>query len=127
MIYSPIRDCYEIMKSTYNKSEDYCYTDITIFRKFLNANGNPYYGHLKDNIFFIGKEDHYFNFSDWDMESMLHMWGYNVNSNDNLSAEQRHVLLSELVDLEIMTVEKIIFMLQLFISVHTRDIFAIRK
>lgn len=58
---------------------------------------------------------------------MLHMWGYNVNSNDNLSAEQRHVLLSELVDLEIMTVEKIIFMLQLFISVHTRDIFAIRK
>lgn len=127
LIYSPISDCYEIMKSTYNKSEDYCYTDITIFRKFLNAHGNPYYGHLKDNIFFIGKEDHYFNFSDWDMESMLHMWGYNVNSNDNLSAEQRHVLLSELVDLEIMTVEKKIFMLQLFISVHTRDIFAIRK
>lgn len=57
------------------------------------------------------------NYKNLSTESVLRLSGYTVNQRDNLSAEQRHLILSNLMDREIITKPRIMNYLQFFINV----------
>lgn len=57
-------------------------------------------------------------FSDWNQESILHMYGYNVSSTANLTEEQRHTILRMLVERRILSRFSIIDHLEFLINLN---------
>ena len=106
LLYSPRTKRYEPIHATYDKREGDCFIDITLFRNFINEFGNPGIK-VYPGISFGG------SFSDRDLndESLLHAYGYNVNSNDNLSDAERQSIIAEIIDLELMSQRKIVDLL----------------
>lgn len=113
LLYSPFTGRYEICNATYDKVEDYCYIDIGIFREFIKEFGNP--------GLFIGFSHKKNGISDLNEESILRGYGYSVAKSSMMSRKQRQELLCELVDLDILTVQRIVGLLSFFIDLHTQD------
>lgn len=117
---------YEMIHATYDKKEKSCFFDISLYRKFVQQ-----YGKQSDYVdFYKGMEESSGRYIDWNTESFLHQYGYNVSQNDDLPESYRHDLLAEIVDLEYMSVEKIVKYLEFFIrtkSSDSRNYFAISK
>ena len=118
LLYSPFTDRYEEIKATHNKLEDYCYTDIGNFRRFIRKFGNPKIG----IELYADKE--YSSYVSWDnlrVKSILMMYGYSVNQKDSLSDDYRRMILSEIIDLDILKASTICKYLEYFINSHPSD------
>ena len=126
LMYSLKTNCYEIIHATYDKKEKSCFFDITLYRKFVRE-----YGKQREYVdFYRSAKRPRGAFADWNTESFLHQYGYNVSQNSNLSESFRHELLAEIVDLEYMSIGKIVKYLEFFIrtkSSNIRNINAIAK
>lgn len=121
LVYSPFTKRYEIMRATYDKENLYCYTDIAIFRNFVYEYGKPepYLEFLPErNSYSNGK-----NFKDLRSESVLMGYGYNVSETNHLSDLERHKILEEIVDLEILTVHQVVGLLDFHCRLHCSDKF----
>ncbi len=110
LLYSPYTNRYEIIKATHNKEEDISFVDISRYRKFVHEYGNP--GIIP--IFETNRSSSY-EYGDLKDESILKGYGYNVNQKDNLPAAYRQELLSEIIDLNIMSVFQIVRFLDFLI------------
>lgn len=55
---------------------------------------------------------------DWRAESELKVWGYNVNSNDDYTDEQRWAILEMIIDNKIMTKDRMLSYLNFFQRTH---------
>lgn len=118
LLYSPLTKRYEIAHATYNHFENECFMDVGIFRSFLHKYGRP---ETRINIgepFFSG-----WNFDKLRSESVLHAYGYYVAEKDGLTESQRHELLAEMVDLQLLTVSHIVYLLDFFVKTHTSDVY----
>jgi hypothetical protein len=111
LLYSPYTDRYETIRATYNKFNDFCYIDISKFREFISEYGNP--KHV--NINFICDISN----QQLKQESILKIYGYSVSDADGLSPKYRQALLSELVDVGILTVPEVVNLLNFFIRIHS--------
>ena len=122
LLYSPYNDIYECVHATYNKEEDICYMDVSIYRQFIKEFGNP-------NLRLDFSTATGGRIGELNEESILKGYGYSVAEKDNLSNIEREELLMELVDLEILTVSKIAHHLDFCIRLHTdpKYIYAVRK
>lgn len=98
MVYSPFSGTYEPLMVSYDEDEGIYFVDPEKFRSFLHEHGNP---QLPIAVYKKGSEDSYWGFGDLNEQSFLTGFGYNVNSNEDLSREVRHEMLTELVDLGI--------------------------
>lgn len=116
LVYSPLTQRYELMRGTYDKEKNYCYTDISIFRRFVHAYGKP-------RISFDFNTDYSGGYSNYDLrsESVLMLFGYSVSEANCLSAEERHDILAEIVDLEILTVHRIVKLLDFHCRLHSGE------
>lgn len=111
LLYSPCNDIYECVHATYNKLDNVCFMDISIYRRFLHKHGNPGLKlHFPEGA--SGK------YGELEAESILRGYGYSVGRKENLSSSERRAILSELVDLEILTVARIVRYLDFFIRRH---------
>ena len=114
LLYSPFTQQYEISSATYDKSQEMCFMDIRLYRKFVRRYGNPgiglYSGKFHDESCFGANLNN---------ESILKEFGYNVDYKSHLSFEQRQAILAEIVDLEILSVSNIVDYLNFFINSHT--------
>ena len=106
LLYSPRTKRYEPIHATYDSREGECFIDITLFRNFINEFGNPGIK-VYPGISFGGS----FLNRDLSDESLLHAYGYNVNSNDNLNDAERQSMIAEIIDLELMQQRKIVDLL----------------
>lgn len=58
------------------------------------------------------------DFDELNSESVLKCYGYSVSKAEGLSTGERQELLAEIVDLEILTVKKVVTLLDFFIQTH---------
>lgn len=116
LMFSPVTQRYESVHATYNKSNHKCYMDISIFRSFVKEYGNPRLWLSFGEVSSCKR-----SFDELRVESILHTYGYSVSDADGLTAAERHSLLAEIVDLEILTIPYIVNMLDFFISTHPSD------
>ena len=121
-MYSPFTERYEIVRATYDKKENLCYTDIGLFRKFINTYGSP----LK-TLDFYPYVPGAFDYHKLRSESILMCYGYNVSETNNLSDKERHELLAEIVDLEILTVSQVISRLKFFCRLHRNESYQLAR
>ena len=105
LLYSPFKNCLEVAHASYDKIEKIYYMDSKVFRKFINEFGNP---GIKVLVYNCGNSD----FAIVKDESILHAYGYSVAQNKNFSDNYRHILLSEVMDLGLMTAKEIISLLE---------------
>ncbi len=115
LLYSPFTHRLELVRASYDKEYNEYYMDPTIFRRFVDSFGNPgipirFSGHS----FGSGYEN-------LNEESILKVYGYNVSQTDGLLASERRAILTELVDLNIVTISRIVYLLGFFISTHPGD------
>ncbi len=98
----------ELLRMTYDASENVYYVDPTIYRSFEQQFGFPIVSiRAPDNVF-----------RELRTESLLHQLGYNVNEKCSLTAAERHELLARFVDLGFVTVSSIVNLLTMFIKVN---------
>ena len=116
LIYSPLTQRYELMRGTYDKKQDYCYTDIGIFRRYVREYGNP-----RASIDFAPAIPCRTNNYDLRSESVLMGYGYNVSEANQLSDRERHEILAEIVDLEILTVHQIVNLIDFNCRLHCSE------
>ena len=57
-------------------------------------------------------------YDEWNDESIIHQYGYNVNAKENLSEKQRHMILSMIVDHRIQTKHQVIDFIQMQVDQH---------
>ena len=117
LMYSPFTKRYEITRASYDKSSRSYYMDITRFRSFVREYGNP-------GIKIWAGVSGYKGGGNFDMlnhESILYAYGYNVNQTNNLSAEYRHQILADVVDLNIMTVREIVKLITYNMNLHSQE------
>ncbi|MCD8026328.1 MAG: hypothetical protein LUF33_05235, partial [Clostridiales bacterium] len=127
LLYSPFTNRYEIMKATYDKDKNESFVDAALYRNFVKKYGKPDveigidtrydYNWYKN----LGGYD-YNKHKSWDElnpEPFLKIYGYSVSEKNNMTAIERHDLLAEIVDLEILTPAKIIKHLDFVIITHS--------
>ena len=123
LIYSNQYNIYEIMPATYNKITGEYFTDISRYRSYLHDYGSP-----DVNIDFLGdlvsRQSGNLELRE---QSILRLYGYSVSTANNLSYAERQELLAELVDTEVLTVSRIVYLLDFFIKTHPYDKIAIIK
>ena len=98
LLYSPYTKCYECAHVTYDHEESDCFMDISIYKNFVYKYENP---GLKLRI--CTNNSSSYSHVSLNEESLLHMYGYNVNQQDGLSKSRRQQLLAEVIDLELMS------------------------
>ena len=115
LLYSPYTGRLELIRTSYDKARNEYYIDPIHLRRFVDSYGNP-----GIPIRFIGSSSGtgYYDLND---QSILNVYGYNVSQNDGLSASERQAILTELVDLGIITISDIIRYLDFFIGSHPGD------
>lgn len=118
LLFSPFTQRYELMRSTYDKYDNYCYSDLSVYRAFVNKFGKPSLDLYFDDDSDGGSGR---DFDELRTKSILKVFGYSVKKGDNLSPQQRQRILSEVIDLELLTVKGVISLLDFFISTHTND------
>lgn len=116
LMYSLATRRYEVVRATYNQLEGKCYMDIGIFRSYVQKYGRPQIQLLPGASISYGT-----SFEELKAESMLHVYGYSVSKSDGLTEAERHELLAEIVDLELLSVSRIVNLLEFFIKTHTSD------
>ncbi len=122
LLYSPFAGRHEIIRATLDKESEYCFSDIRLYRQFVSQYGNPgiplLFGSLDSN-----------NGNDWNLraESILKQFGYSVAKSDHLSAAKRQSILSEVIDLEILDIPKIISYLDFFCNSHHADKYSLNR
>lgn len=118
LLYSPYKDEYEIVHATYSSVDFECYIDVSIYRNFIHKYGNPgielYFGNVRYDV-----DCH--DFEDYNLESTLKLYGYSVSMQDGLTDKEREELLAEIMDLNILTQSKIIYLINMFIKTHPGD------
>ena len=114
LVYSPFSERYEIVKATYSVADDYCYTDVRIYRSFVKNLGNP---ELKLSLLNASMDGEGM-FGTLNETSLLKEYGYDVSRKTNLTEKERQELLVEIVDLDIMKVHEIINYIDFFIDSH---------
>ena len=115
LVYSWRTDCYEIIRATYDRIDNQFYSDISLYRKFVEEYGRP-----EQKLRFISKGESFLldakgNLRD---QSILMECGYSVAERDGMTTSERWKLLAEIVDLDILSVSKIVSLLTFFISSH---------
>lgn len=115
LLYSPYTHMLEIVRASYDREYNEYYMDPTIFRQFIDSYGNP--GIL------IRFSSHSFGsgYESLNEESILKVYGYNVSQTEGLLTSERRAILTELVDLNIVTISRIVYLLDFFISTHPGD------
>lgn len=111
LLYSAYTDKYEIIKATHDKKQNICFVDISKYRNFVHEYGDP--GLIP--IFKTNRSSSY-GYDDLKAESILKVYGYTVNEKDNLSSHYRQELLSEIIDLNIMSASQIVRFLKFLIQ-----------
>lgn len=117
LLYSPFTGRFEIMESTYNKRKEYYFTDIRHFREYVNKYGKPDI----DIEFNTSRWRGGSNWGELNTQSILSAYGYTVNQNDDYPDRYRQMILSEVVDLDILTIRSICDYLDFFIRSHPTD------
>ena len=117
LLYSPYKEKYQIAKATYDKFEDEIFIDGRKYRRFVIENGNP---ELQYRLYNSERESFYdISFFDGlQAESVLKVFGYNVAKDSELSESKRQQLLADLIDMNIISDEKVANYLQFFIDMH---------
>ena len=115
LLYSPFTQKYEIVKMAIINSRSYW--GINEFRKFVHKYGRPAVDIEIDTS--SDKKSDRFDFDKLREQSVLKLFGYTVNATDNKSARMRQAILGDIVDLELMSVQSVIYMLNFFIGMHT--------
>jgi len=116
LLYSPFTKRFELILVGYDKEQLECYITIQRYRSFVKRYGNPGVSPTIE----IGRK------SGWDLdnlntESILTEYGYTVAQNVGLSSKERHELLAEVIDLEILDSIDIINHLEFCISLHPNE------
>ena len=117
LLYSPYNNVYECIHATHDVDEGFCYLDISLYRRFVREYGNP-------GLWLDFPAATSAKMGELNEESILRGYGYSVSKAENLSDSTRKELLSELVDLEILTVAKIVHHLDFCIHLHTEPRYA---
>ncbi len=118
LLYSPYTKRYECINVTHDKSSGYCYVDPGIFRKHIHKYGNP----GLDIRFMENTSRGYGSFfNELNSESILFGFGYNVNASNGLTDKQRHDILADIMDLEVLTASKIISQIEFNMNSHSGD------
>lgn len=116
LLFSPFTQRYELARATYNSIDGECFMDICIYRSFVKKYGNPGL-----SFFFNGASYSGLSFDELRTESILHAYGYSVSESDGLTEKERRELLTEIVDLELLTIPYIVNLLDFFSRTHTSD------
>ncbi len=111
LLYSPYKKTYECVHATHDKEDNICFMDISIYRGFVKRFGNPGL-QLSFPMSASAK------MGELNEESILRGYGYTVAKSENLSSDERKDLLAEIVDLDILTVARIVHHLDFCISLH---------
>ena len=119
LLYSPFTKCFEVAHATYDSEYDLYYMDAKVFRNFVEKYGNP---GIKLAAYQRGCVD----FSTMREESILHAYGY-VVGHSGLSDAARQKLLAEVLDLELMSANGILALLELNISMHSAEKYAVAR
>ena len=90
--------------------------DMGLFRSFIKKYGNP-----GVHLSFDESNSNGMTFDELRAESILHAYGYSVSESEGLTAEERHELLSEIVDLELLSIPYVVRLLNFFSRTHTSD------
>ena len=116
LLYTRRTDRLQILKSTFDSRGSFYYTDARLFREFVLQHGMP----EVQTTFSLSNSQSKgrISFDEMAEESILKQFGYSVGKN-GMSRENRRRLLADLVDMKILTVSKIIFLLNFFLSSHT--------
>ena len=113
LLYSPKTDKYEIIKATLDKDSDLFFIDYAILKRFMRDYGNP--GLTITQYSKVTRWEGGIPLQD---ESILYACGYNVSQKDGLSDRERHKILKEILDYEILDQKKLLQYLNGFISLH---------
>ncbi len=121
-LYSQATDNFEIVHATYDKYNGKYYMDPQILRNFIKEHGKP-------DVPILAFESDCSNdgFANLRDESLLHAYGYNVGQKDNFSDGYRHALLSEIIDLQLMSSHSIIALLNNNISMRKGEKYKIAR
>lgn len=111
LFYSPFSQRYEIVKATHDKLEGYYFIDVGIYRRFLTDHGKPPVQLMQGCC----------SFEKLNEESLLKIYGYSVAQKDNLSSNDRQAILAEVVDIQLLTVSRIVSHLNFCMSTHSQD------
>ena len=109
---SPFSECFEIVHASYDRGSKTYYMDTRVFREYVAKYGNP---GVRVEIYCKGDGD----YSTLAEESILHAYGYVVGLS-GLPKKERQVLLSEVIDLKIISAERILALLDFNISNHKK-------
>ena len=114
LVYSPYTQRYEMVKATYDPEQQLCYTDISLYRAFVKECGNP---QLKLSLVHDETDGEGF-YNNINSTSPLKEYGYDVSKKGNLSSKEQQDMLSEILDLNIMSSRQIIDYLDFFMESH---------
>ena len=119
LIYSPKSDRYEILKGSYDASNETIFFDPADYLDFITEFGNPNLPLLPlydssdrdyDDWFYLRKE--------W---SIYSLFGYTVNQNSYLSSNERKLILAKLIDSGLTSVSETISFLKGVIRDHKSE------
>lgn len=116
LLYSPYTDNYEIIKATYDSNEGELYTDICLYKKFVEEYGNP-----EIELYATENGKRFDNFENANSESLLKIYGYSVNQKENLSNKEREKILADVMDLNLIDQKRLLGFLTWIRSVHSSD------
>lgn len=116
LLFSPFTQLYELARVTHNRIDDEYFMDICIYRTFVKNYGNPGL-HFNVGERSFGKR----SFDELRSESILHIYGYSASKNNGLTESQRQGLLAEMVDLNLLETQQIVYHIDFCIKSHTSD------
>lgn len=123
LLYSPITECFEVLRGSYAPESDrlffspdnylslaakYCFPNLRI-RYCIPDCGDP------------------ISFSDHRAQSVYMLFGYNVSQAEDLSANDRQLILTKIIDAGISTVEMIVRFLEHMLSIHRNSQYLIAR
>lgn len=119
LLYSLREGRFETIRTTYDTSSGHFFTDISLFREYVQKYGKPsvipvFCNERKGD----GKDFNPMRFENMKTESILKGYGYSVSERDDLTKDERQAILAEIVDLELLKPAKVADYLSFFIRSH---------
>ena len=112
LLYAPFTKQYEVLRVTYDSWEKYCFVSKGNFKDFLDKYGKPEADIGLKSPKFFNK-----NLGELRDESLLMSYGYSA-AKDGPTDRKRQEILTELVDLGIMSRDRITSFLDFLLSLH---------
>ncbi len=112
LLFSPFTNCLEVAHASYDPAKKEYYMDAKVFRRFIHQYGNP-------GIPVLAYGSRHRNSDTMREESFLHAYGYTVAQDACLSDADRHLILSEVLDLGYMSAHSILCLLDHNIHMHS--------